>query len=177
MIGESHYWKNGLIGSANKLIEWQNKKLTERSFFNIEKEIMVGFYSIRKLIEAKKISTYLENKDISVMEYKALRAVTRLNWSNVDRNYDFENKKEVKVNILQLCNYIIHSYVYIIATNAEGGLNGLLFNSDKIRNEKIFYVDIDQIINIFREVGLNYPSHQSKCTFSEKKMDYIIVQE
>ena len=57
MIAESYYWKRELLRVAARL----RRRLTQRrwpeaSFSVVEMDLMVGFYAIRKLAEAKKIS-------------------------------------------------------------------------------------------------------------------------
>ena len=55
MIGESYYWKKELVKLAIKLDKRtkQKRAWTEAQHGTFEKEITIGFYIIRKLIEAK----------------------------------------------------------------------------------------------------------------------------
>jgi hypothetical protein len=56
MIYESHYWKDELQAIAKKLRRRRaQRRWSESSFANLEKEVMVGFYSVRKLYEASKL--------------------------------------------------------------------------------------------------------------------------
>ena len=70
MIFNSEYWKEELFHNARWLCDSINKKRwNSRSWGKLEKTIMISFYSIRKLSEAKKIpKEYLEKK-IEVTKY------------------------------------------------------------------------------------------------------------
>ena len=57
MIYESHYWKEPLLASAKWLSKLRLIENTrETTYVKLEKELMLGFYSVRKLIETIKIS-------------------------------------------------------------------------------------------------------------------------
>jgi len=64
MIIESRYWKKELLKIADKLSKRliYRKRWSEAQFGTFEKEIMIGFYIVRKLIEAKKISNVHNRK-------------------------------------------------------------------------------------------------------------------
>jgi hypothetical protein len=54
MIWESWYWKKPLLDMAKRLRSLKAAGyLTEKQMVQIERDIFIGFYSIRKLIEAK----------------------------------------------------------------------------------------------------------------------------
>jgi hypothetical protein len=42
--------------------------------------------------------------------------------------------------------------------NENNQLTGILFSSDRYRNKKLFSVDINDVIEILRKVGSNYPN-------------------
>lgn len=53
MITESELWKEDLVKTANKLLKRSvQKKWSKRSWFCLEKELFIGFYTVRKLIES-----------------------------------------------------------------------------------------------------------------------------
>jgi hypothetical protein len=57
MIWESSFWKEELFRNASRIRKRQLlKRWTERSSAGLERDVMTGFYSIRELIEAHKIS-------------------------------------------------------------------------------------------------------------------------
>ena len=67
MIWESQYWKDELLRTASKLNKRLNqKRWPESSMASLEKEIMIGFYIIYKLIAAHKLSNYIFEKPHSI---------------------------------------------------------------------------------------------------------------
>ncbi len=63
MIYESRYWKEPLIESAAVLEDFaqQQIELSEEDATKIEKEIFIGFYAIRKLMDTVKITDSTKN--------------------------------------------------------------------------------------------------------------------
>ena len=54
MISESWYWKKPLLDMAKRLRKMRSvRKLTQRQLVQIERDIFIGFYSVRKLIETR----------------------------------------------------------------------------------------------------------------------------
>lgn len=176
MIWESSYWKNDLLKTARKLGRKKNKKRwPERALVNFEKELFISFYSIRKLIEANKISTDLIMTKITAKSYPSLgKVVTSMNWHRIDELYDFSTSNIEKISLIFICNQLIHSYVFMPSFNENSQLTGILFSSDKYRNKKLFSVDINDVIGILRKVGSNYPN-SATLIYDEKKKDYIIT--
>jgi hypothetical protein len=63
MIWESHYWKEELFRHARRIRRLQSlKRWGNRSTAGLEKGLMIGFYSIRKLIEAHTVSDEIRDR-------------------------------------------------------------------------------------------------------------------
>jgi len=52
-----------------------------------------------------------------------------------------------------VCNQFIHSYIFVPAQNKNGSLSGVYVSSDKAKNDKLYFVGVDQILDAFRLVG------------------------
>lgn len=82
MIWESCYWKDDLLQISEKISShYQNldPECEEIELVNFEKDIMLGAYIVRKLIEAGKLSNSVMEMKLDVVSYKALKNVTILN--------------------------------------------------------------------------------------------------
>lgn len=178
MIDDSSYWKNDLLKVAKKLErKTKQKRYTQRTFLNLEKEIFFSFYAIRKLIEAKKLSDNAANLIVSVSSFpKTGKPVTILNRHKPHELYNFIKKKNESLNIGFVCNQIIHSYIFAYYFGEDGKLEGFFFNSDKMRNEKLYLIDINEIAKLLVKIGRDYPNH-STAIFDGEKKDYIIKQD
>ena len=174
MIYESSYWKNDLLKSSKNLNKRVNqKKWYKRSFVSTEKEIFTSFYAIRKLIESSKLTNTLADKSFSAMSYKSLgKVVTQMNCHNIDELYDFDNERKVDLTLRNICNLIIHSYVFLFNFENEK-FNGIYVNSDFSKNKNLYWISLKTISDIFEEVGENYPD-SARFTFNQEKNDYDI---
>ncbi|OQK43193.1 hypothetical protein XM74_c11567 [Vibrio vulnificus] len=62
MINVSKFWKDDLLKLAEKLtLRLVQKRWGEKNIYTLEKDIFLGFYSVRKLIESRKISDSVKN--------------------------------------------------------------------------------------------------------------------
>jgi hypothetical protein len=97
-----------------------------------------------------------------------------MNWHRIDELYDFLTSNIEKLLLKSICNQLIHSYVFMTSFNENNQLTGILFSSDRYCNKKLFSVDINDVIEILRKVGSNYPNLVTSI-YDEKKKDYIIT--
>ena len=179
MIWESSYWKEDLGRLADKLkTRKAQKNFPARSLACLEKEIFIGCYIIRKLIDAKKLSDRIVRLKLSVRFYSSIgRKPTWLTWDrDLDRSYDFENAQSESMSISYLCNQLIHSFIFVPHFGSHGTLQGIFFNSDFSKSRKLYYLSISTLGMLFRKVATNYP-WKYQISFDPLKQDYSITQE
>lgn len=161
MIHESKYWKQPLLRTASWLssVRLQETEISERVLARVEREIFVGFYAIRKLLETFKVSpsTKALQFDIQAFHAKSGSKVDYLNTAEIDNFFELKNPIQEQKDIGFLCNQIIHSYVFLISIREDGGLEGFFVASDTMRSRKVYFVEIVQVIDAFRQVGSDYP--------------------
>lgn len=158
MIWVSSEWKEPLLKSAKWLRAVKFSDSTqERTFVRIEKELFVGFYSIRKLLETLKVSDSTKKHTFELEWYPNKETVHDLNWHHLDRLYDLSSRRLETRGIGFLCNQFIHSYVFLVAGDTE--IEGVYIASDKIRNKKVYFVSLQNILRAFRVVGRDYPAN------------------
>lgn len=124
----------------------------------LEKEVFFAAYSIRKLIEAKKLSEEVCGSQWPMKVYSNLRGVTWLNWHKIDELYDFDNGSCEYLEIYNFCNLLIHSYVFVPSFGNNGLLLSILFSSDRRRNEKLYELKLSSLVSLLNYVGNDYPS-------------------
>ncbi|HYW18068.1 MAG TPA: hypothetical protein VE956_01930 [Nodularia sp. (in: cyanobacteria)] len=176
MIYESGFWKDDLLKQAKVLrSRMTQKRWSEKSFARLEQTVMLGFYSIRKLIEAKKLSDSIVNKSINVNAYKWKgQPVTKMNWGDIDKLYDLDAPQPTTKSLVFFCNQFIHSYIFVTSFDDNNCLDGLFISSDRERHKALFFIKISQIIEFFEQVGKDYPSSAS-FIFDEKLGDYHVL--
>ena len=177
MIWESSYWKEDLLRHAAALRKrTQQHRWPDRSLARLEQTVMLGFYSIRKLLEAKKLTVDVSEKQLPVISFPSLgKPVTLLNWHHLDRLYDFDHPNEQKRSIQWLCNQVVHSYVFTPTFAEPVGLTGLLLNSDRTRHEALYLINIEDIISLFYSVGADNANYAEKFRLDPKKGDFEVV--
>jgi hypothetical protein len=178
MIYESEYWKKPLLHMARKFSRLSKpREWTEEEIVQIEKDVFIAFYSIRKLIEAHKLSTKTEKMSLSVKTYPSRGIKVHLfNWHHINSLYDFVTFKSIQKTLWFICNQIIHSYVFVPDIGQEGSFDGILFCSDKERNTHLYELEVSEMIKTLRIVGRDYP-YASQVTFNAAKQDYDIIQQ
>ena len=160
MIGESWYWKEPLIEAADRLTGLQDvAEITEEQLAQVERDIFIGFYSLRKLFEAvAKVTDKTTRSTLQLQWHPNLQPVTWRNTHKIDKNYNLaESHKETR-DVLFVCGRIIHSFVFTICEKDQGGLEGIFFTSDRDKDLRLYFLSIDQVIALFREVGNDDPS-------------------
>lgn len=136
---------------------------------------MLAFYSIRKLVEAKKLSSTVAERRSSVVTYRWLgKPVTHLNWHRIDDLYDTKNPVVDDRTLIALCNQFIHSFIFAPTFDDAGLLDGVMFASDRQRTTALLHIKVEEVIATLRIVGNDYPT-SARFTFNQKKGDYDVV--
>jgi hypothetical protein len=176
MIYESRYWKGDLLKAAASL----ERRLTQQrwydgTFADVEKRVMLGFYAIRKLVEAHKIDDETAGQSVAVTAFpstgKLVTRISRHHWWDL---YDLSDPRKTKIQLLPLCHQFVHSYVFSLAFDEKRALDSVLVSSDRERNRMLLSISIPEVIRVFKRVGGNYPNHYHS-KFNDVKGDYDAV--
>ena len=68
----------------------------------------------------------------------------------------------------------MHSYVLYLSTTEEGGLDGILVASDRIRNKELLQVSSVEIIKIFDLAAKGEGDKAISMRYDDKKQDYVV---
>lgn len=161
MIHESLYWKAPLIRSANWLERLRFDENSEgRALVRFERELFTGFYSIRKLFETFKLSVSTKSLVFHLQWSPCIKMVDYFNAHRIDELFDLQAIQSEDRDLAFLCNQFIHSYVFVPVLHKAGTLAGVYVSSDRTRHEKLYFVELNQVIHAFRTVGRDYPREQ-----------------
>lgn len=159
MFWESCYWKDPLLESAVRLQEYsESSSLEEAQMVQIEKDIFIGFYAIRKLMDTVKIKDSTRELKVRLQWSPNIKIVDYLNNHRIDELYDLEQTGQETRTLKFVCDQIVHSYIFMPIENEKGGLFGFYFTSDRDRQKKLFYISVQDVIDIFNLVGNDYPT-------------------
>jgi len=159
MINESHYWKQPLLDSALKFAEYQELSvIDDETYVKIEKDMFVGFYSIRKLLDTEtKVTNDLKSKKHKITWFPHIGGnVTWRNNHKLDELYNLNKSHSEERDLWFISSRIIHSFIFNLCVNEEGGFDGILFTSDTDKNKKLYTLTVEQIIKLFELVGNNH---------------------
>ena len=164
MIWESYYWREELERLAKDLENKKNiKRWSERSFAKLEKTVFIGFYCIRKLVEASKVSDKTSNIKVIIDAHKWRgKNVHMMNWHKIDELYEMNKQNRIRLSLLRVCGLMIHSFVFTPSFDENDKIKSVLFNSDTTRHKALYCIDIDKIIRLFNIVRNDHPNRFSK---------------
>ena len=174
MIWESGYWKVDLLRrSADLQRRMKQKRWPDVSLVRIEQSLMLGFYSIRNLREAKKLTDAVARRQVSFTSYprRENKRVHHFNWHKLEDLYDFNASYEDSRDLGFLCNQVIHSYIFSPVFSDAGYLDGILLASDRERRQRVISVAMREVVSIFAAVG-NDDVETSSASWDEKNGDY-----
>lgn len=172
---ESCYWKEELhriartIRRVSKPPRW-----SERAQCIVERDLIIGFFMLRRLIELHKVSTATRDLMLKVFSYQARdKNVTRLNGYHIWELYDLDREVPATKKPIYLANQFIHSYTSFVARDVTRNWSDVFVVSDYDRNDCIWRVPIPEIRRIFRAAADDYP-HSIQMVFNAKKGDYDV---
>lgn len=174
---ESYYWKEEL-GNIAKIIEPVRNppKFSERKYAFVERNIIIGFFIIRRLSELYKLSSKIRNFKIIAYRHKSKREVTWLNDMIIEKNYNFdEGEKEMK-SALYLANQVIHAQVIYVVRDEDRNWDSLIVVSERDLKKHIFVIPISEIRKFFLAASQDYFKRLS-FKFNEEKQDYDITTD
>lgn len=67
--------------------------------------------------------------------------------------YDLPHGTSAVLSITDLCNQVIHSYIWMLSATEAGDFDGIYVASDRQRLSGLFFIPVDRFIELFRAVG------------------------
>lgn len=145
---------------ADKLSAWSRAVDCDDDYvaFEIERDVMVSAYAIRKLLEARKLAASTMGSTVHVEVFPLIERMPDLmNWHRLDEFYDFERSHTEDLGLPELCNQLIHSFIFVqeivVAGASAGALAGFLVASDRARAAQLYRIDIDSLSGLLQLVG------------------------
>src|ERR1019366_4467449 len=155
MIWESWYWRSDLLKQAESLRKrMDQKRWPDASLARCEQTVMLGCFSVRKLIESRKLTRQFAGRQVKIGVYPSTgKRVHLMNHRRLDKLYDFERAKDRTVTVEFLCNQIIHSYVFALFFDETNKFHSIAVASDRAKMKELFEVPITTIADLFERAG------------------------
>jgi hypothetical protein len=156
---ESLYWKEELLRITNSIRPVPKpKRWSERAACTVVRDVSIGFFIVRKMIEIKKTSPQVSNMDLNLFCAPTINIINKLNYYNIKENYDWEAETMHKKSLPYVCNQFIHSYLINLERSSDRNWSDLLVVSDFDRNDVVWRVPVSTIIQIFETLSNDSPS-------------------
>ncbi|NKX47456.1 hypothetical protein [Sulfitobacter pontiacus] len=155
MIYESGIWRKGLISASSQIHRFMKlRRYREDSIAITEREIMIGFFAVRKLIDSKlKLSPNFAKKLIPVERFQSVEAMGSFERFEFYDHYDLDNSIPDEVTTLYLSNQFIHSLLFNFSWDEHDRPLGVHFTSDYDRTKHCFHISLQQIALVFEEAA------------------------
>ena len=155
---ESRYWKEFLTSTAKELA-WKKspKRLTERRLEIIERDVILSFFIIRRLIESYKVSKRTIDYKFEIFSCpyngRMLRPGNR-HW--FEKSYNLEPEKIHNKKIMYIANQFIHSSLFAIVYDETRNWDSFYVVSDYDKKKCIWRVPANQVHDCFKLVSEDY---------------------
>lgn len=181
MVSESYPWKQDLLRRKSSLIKYntfeQFEKNNDAAYTAIEKGIFYSAFIIRKLIDCVGyLSAEADNYKIRVRTCKPLGQIDIMHRFPRNESYDLEEEIDVIVNGRDICNWLIHSYVFFIAQDSIAPASYFCVASDRCKNKNLYIVSMNDWIKYIEFIEKDYVS-EINMHYDEKKKDYIFTRK
>jgi hypothetical protein len=159
VISDSSPWKAELVSFAAAINRRaRQKRWTERTGFLVERDIMLGAYAIRKLLDAPgKVSDEARSAQVGIVRH-SLTGPPPDYWSVYElwEHYDLENGVPQAISLREFCNQIIHSFGWFMNGDLAGKiLEGVFVCSDRESLRSVVYIPIGEVVAAFERIGLD----------------------
>ena len=162
MIFDSSYWKQPLLEISERLLD-RSKYPSDSSarYAEIERDIFIGFYSVRKLFEAgDKLSKSTKDLKLAIKWCQKRNAVQFVDQSirfDLWELYDQENWQGETRSVKYVYNQIIHSFIFALSGDPKESNHGYYFVSDTDKDKRLNFITNDVVVELFNLVGNDYP--------------------
>lgn len=158
MIINARVWKKELLRSADRLEKKSTqRRWTDQSAVMVEKDIMIGGYTIRKLMEAPgRLTDQTKQLRLPVISHRLIASMppdwwTALDWSSL---YDMDDPIEQNIDLRSFCNLIIHSFIFAFQGYLDDdGLAGVFVTSEYESEKSLLFIATVTLVEVFRAVG------------------------
>ena len=154
MIFETYYWRLELNRLARRLrSHMTQKRWVDASDASVEKCIMLGFYSVRKLLEAFQPPPNMSLKFTVTTFPRNKKKLSPICFPDVTEAFDLDTHGSEVLELRELCNQVIHSYYFSVWLDDSSTLKGVFFCSDRLKNNKVYRMDISAIVSLFEQIA------------------------
>ena len=181
MVYESYPWKQDLLRRKRLILNYNTAehfaKNEDSTYTVLEKAVFYSAFIIRKLIDCRgKLSDDADQYALHIEKFIPLKAVDELHrWPEEDP-HDWEHPKNLTVNGKDICNWLIHSYMFFFSFNEADTVNGFFVTSDYDRNKTLCCISITDWLEYMTFIANDYVV-AAESHYDLKARDYIYTKK
>lgn len=181
MILESYPWKQDLLRWKKILVKynksWRFRINGEKTYTMVEKSIFYSAFIIRKLIDCGgKLSDEADTYTISAKLFKPSKHIDLLHrWPEED-SHDWEHPQNVTTRGKNICNWLIHSFIFFTAYDEAGRVAAFYLSSDYDRNKALYEISLSEWLK-YIDFIISDDIVSMSARYDEKKDDYIYTRK
>lgn len=181
MILESWPWKQDLRRRKSLLVKYNTPKHFssnyEGTYTVIEKSIFYSAFIIRKLIDCGgKLSDEADLYSINIRSIRPLKHIDIMHrWPEED-SHDWEHECSVTVKGKDICNWLIHSYLFFVDSDESGKIKSFYVSSDYDRNKALYKILLSDWI-AYIDFIVSDDIVQINSHFDNKKGEYLFTRK
>lgn len=177
MAIESLYWKEELARIAKTIRPASKpKRWSERAVCVVERDVMIGFFIVRRMVELYKVSSVISKMQLDVFSAPVTTNVTKMNRFALEENYNSNAEKAERKSVAYICNQCIHAYISFVDRGSDRNWSDLLVVSDYDRNNVIWRVPFKTISNLFEAASNDWPVYV-QMTYEATPGDYKVTTD
>lgn len=155
MIWDSQPWKRELRRLARQLFEVRGRgRFEDGDDFRVERAVMLGFFAIRRLHEAHKVTDATMEAAVAVTKFQRVKRIPdHWSWHRVDEHYELTKGRAQRLPLKKIYNQAIHSFVFVPGSLPGSRSLGLYLASDWERKRSLLHVRLLDIERAFLRVA------------------------
>lgn len=159
MIEQAELWRLELTRIASRLENrYGQRNWSNRTRFNIEKDIFIAFFVTRKLLEAQHVGPSVRDRAFDVTAYPtAPGAVPTNNPKTFAASFWLTKGSRLPLSLRTICNQFIHSHVFSPFVPFGTNMVGVFFSSDTAKATRMHYMPLVNVIALIRSVAEDRP--------------------
>lgn len=181
MVYASSPWKQDLLRWKRSFQKYNTverfKNDHEATYTVLEKAIFYSAFIIRKLIDCHgKLSDEADHYALKIQKVAPRKKVDELHrWLN-EETHDWGNPQKVTVKGKDICNWLIHSYIFCLAFGKNEIIDGFFVTSDFDRNKTLYYISICDWMAYISFIGKDKIAAVN-LYYDAKINDYIYIRK
>jgi hypothetical protein len=146
-------WRSELQKVGQYLLKMYNTSITRDKLFLVEKKVFTCFFHIRQNSGFYLSSQKTYPKEIRLISYPIKDKTKEL--YDYGNRYDVYKGQYVYIDLYELCHAFVHINIKSQFVPTNQGVLGFFFSSDKDTNNRLFYIQMCKLAQIFISLSQN----------------------